>query len=72
MFLGMETAAYCVSHCKSVTVVGRSETPFQESLGSQLGNRIAKLFIDKGVKLKMSRAVTEIKGKTKVISLFLF
>lgn len=65
-FIGMETAAYCVSHCKSVTVVGRSETPFQESLGSQLGNRIAKLFTDKGVKLKMSRSVTEIKGETKV------
>lgn len=67
--LGMEAAAFCVSRCASVTVVGRSQAPFQESLGLALGERIAKLFTDKGVNLKMSKTLTAIKGESKVLIL---
>lgn len=67
-FIGMEAAAYCANNSKSVTVVGRSQTPFQETLGEAIGSRIAKLFTDKGVQLKMSRTITELKGDSKVES----
>lgn len=70
-FIGMEAAAFSVSHSSSVTVVGRSQVPFQESLGPDLGGRIAKLFTDKGVHLKMGKTLTEIKGDTQVESVIL-
>lgn len=70
-FIGMEAAAFCASHSGSVTVVGRSKTPFQETLGEAIGVRIAKLFTDKGVNFKMSTTITEIKGDSTVESVVL-
>ncbi|CAB0005860.1 unnamed protein product [Nesidiocoris tenuis] len=61
-FIGMEAAAFCNGKVKKVTVIGRSEVPFAESLGTALGGRIAKLFTDKGVHLKMKTTIRSFKG----------
>lgn len=47
-FTGMETAAYCIDKCASVTVIGRSSAPFQHVFGEEIGNRIKKEFKNKG------------------------
>ncbi|XP_014251477.1 apoptosis-inducing factor 3 isoform X2 [Cimex lectularius] len=65
-FIGMEAAAYCLGKVKSVTVVGRSSVPFAESLGNAMGERVAKLFKEKGVQMKMIITITSFLGEEKV------
>ncbi|XP_073989012.1 apoptosis-inducing factor 3-like isoform X2 [Rhodnius prolixus] len=63
-FIGMEVAAYCIKKCNqgSVTVIGRSSVPFAESLGTVVGERIARLFTEKGVKLRTGVTIDHLEG----------
>ncbi|XP_050443240.1 apoptosis-inducing factor 3-like isoform X2 [Adelges cooleyi] len=56
-FIGMEVAASAISRVKSVNVIGRSNVPFMESLGKDLGERVQELFESKGVVFKMKTSV---------------
>lgn len=53
----MEVAASTISKVKSVHVIGRSEVPFKESLGKEMGERIQELFESKGVAFHMKTSV---------------
>ncbi len=59
----MEAAAFAVGKVKSVTVFGRSEVPFENILGQEVGARIAKLYETKGVKLVMKSNVEKFLGE---------
>ncbi|XP_039289208.1 apoptosis-inducing factor 3 isoform X2 [Nilaparvata lugens] len=61
-FIGMETAAFCVSKVKSVTVVGTSAVPFENILGRAVGERITALFKEKGVHFVMKTSVKAYNG----------
>ncbi|VVC24249.1 FAD/NAD-linked reductase, dimerisation domain,Reductase, C-terminal,Pyridine nucleotide- [Cinara cedri] len=56
-FIGMEVAASAISKVKSVHVIGRSEVPFKESLGKEMGERVQELFESKGVVFHMKASV---------------
>ena len=43
--LGMESAATLVSKAASVTVVGKSKTPFAQVLGEQVGCALLKVWL---------------------------
>ncbi|KAK5638929.1 hypothetical protein RI129_013224 [Pyrocoelia pectoralis] len=49
-FIGMEVAAYCVDKAASVTVVSKTEVPFEQVFGKEVGQSVLKLFLEKGVK----------------------
>lgn len=49
-FVALEAAAYCVTRCKSVTVVGRDETPLRRSYGALVGERIKRFLMTAGVR----------------------
>jgi len=55
--LGMELAAANFSKVKSVHVIGRSDVPFKESLGKEIGERVQELFESKGVVFHMKASV---------------
>ncbi|XP_046442714.1 apoptosis-inducing factor 3-like isoform X2 [Daphnia pulex] len=61
-FIGMEVAAYLVDKAASVTVVGRSSTPFAHVFGSLIGRRLQQLHEEKGVKFIMDSEVGELLG----------
>ncbi|XP_008179248.1 apoptosis-inducing factor 3 isoform X2 [Acyrthosiphon pisum] len=56
-FIGMELAAATFSKVKSVHVIGRSDVPFKESLGKEIGERVQELFESKGVVFHMKTSV---------------
>jgi len=56
-FIGMEVAAATFSKVKSVHVIGRSDVPFKESLGKEIGERVQELFESKGVVFHMKTSV---------------
>lgn len=56
-FIGMEVAASNFSKVKSVHVIGRSDVPFKESLGREIGERVRELFESKGVIFHMNTSV---------------
>jgi len=53
----MEVAATAISKVKSVYVIGRSDVPFKESLGKEMGERVQELFESKGVVFYMKTSV---------------
>ncbi|XP_027129039.1 apoptosis-inducing factor 3 isoform X2 [Larimichthys crocea] len=61
-FVGMEIASYLIDKASSITVIGSSELPYQNTLGSEIGRAIMKILLEKNVKFHMSDHVTEIKG----------
>ncbi|KAI9561897.1 hypothetical protein GHT06_012859 [Daphnia sinensis] len=61
-FIGMEVAAYLVDKAASVTVVGRSSTPFVHVFGPLIGKRLQQLHEEKGVKFIMDAEVGELLG----------
>lgn len=61
-FIGMEVAAYLVDKAASVTVVGRSSTPFVHVFGPLIGKRLQQLHEEKGVKFIMDTEVGELLG----------
>ena len=58
-FIGMEVAAHLSDKAASVTVVGNSDIPFQNSLGPEIGAYIKQLHLDKGVKCTMEASPTD-------------
>lgn len=59
----MESAAFCASKVKSVMVLGKASVPFENILGKEIGERIAKLFTSKGVNLQMSSNIEKFVGE---------
>ena len=55
----MEVAAHLSDKAATVTVVGNSEIPFQNSLGPEIGSYIKQLHLDKGVKFVMETSPSE-------------
>lgn len=53
----MEVAAATISKVKSVHIIGRSDVPFKESLGKEMGERVQELFESKGVVFHMKASV---------------
>ncbi|EDV21585.1 uncharacterized protein TRIADDRAFT_59728 [Trichoplax adhaerens] len=49
-FIGMEIAAYLANKVQSVSVIGRSQTPFSATLGPRIGAALQKMHESKGVK----------------------
>lgn len=61
-FIGMEAAAYLVDSAASVTIIGRSTTPFSNVFGPLIGKRLQKLHEEKGVQFILDAEVTELLG----------
>uniref|UniRef100_A0A3Q0STN6 Apoptosis inducing factor mitochondria associated 5 n=1 Tax=Amphilophus citrinellus TaxID=61819 RepID=A0A3Q0STN6_AMPCI len=57
-FVGMEVASYLLDKASSITVIGSSEMPYQNTLGPEIG----KLTMLKNVKFYMNDNVTEVRG----------
>ncbi|XP_053986029.1 apoptosis-inducing factor 3 isoform X1 [Hylaeus volcanicus] len=62
-FIGMEAAAYCVSKCASVTIVGRGTIPLQSVFGTAIGNRVREEFEAKGIKFIFKNNITQFVAK---------
>ncbi|XP_057695494.1 apoptosis inducing factor mitochondria associated 4 isoform X2 [Corythoichthys intestinalis] len=61
-FIGMEVASYLANKASSVAIVGTTKYPFQQSLGSQIGQMTMQMLEEKNVKFYMNDSVTEIRG----------
>ncbi|XP_062521188.1 apoptosis-inducing factor 3-like [Corticium candelabrum] len=61
-FISMESAATLSSKASSVTVVGRSKTPFAQVLGEQVGQALLKMHKEKGNKFVFGMTPTEFVG----------
>uniref|UniRef100_A0A8B9GWL6 Apoptosis inducing factor mitochondria associated 4 n=1 Tax=Astyanax mexicanus TaxID=7994 RepID=A0A8B9GWL6_ASTMX len=62
-FIGMEVAAYLSDKAASVAVVGKSEFPYQLSLGPDIGKMTMKMLEEKNVKFYMNSGVAEMRGE---------
>ncbi|KAK3736315.1 hypothetical protein QZH41_020775 [Actinostola sp. cb2023] len=62
-FIGMEIAAFLAGKATSVTVVGRSEIPFANVLGKDIGGLLKKMHEEKGVKFISGQTAKEFKGQ---------
>nr|XP_033333253.1 apoptosis-inducing factor 3 isoform X2 [Megalopta genalis] len=62
-FIGMEAAAYCVSKCESVTVIGKGTVPLQSVFGAAIGNRVRQEFEGKGVKFLFGNNIAQFVAK---------
>ncbi|XP_011055207.1 PREDICTED: apoptosis-inducing factor 3-like [Acromyrmex echinatior] len=70
-FIGMESAAYCIDKCASVTVIGWDTVPFREIFGAVIGNRIKKEHEAKGVKFIFKNNIKQFipkKGEENVLA----
>ncbi|XP_069575589.1 apoptosis-inducing factor 3 [Brachyistius frenatus] len=61
-FVGMEVASYFIDKASSVTVIGSSELPYQNTLGPEIGKFTMMMLSEKDVKFYMNDNVTEVKG----------
>ncbi|XP_051258027.1 apoptosis-inducing factor 3 [Dicentrarchus labrax] len=61
-FVGMEIASYLIDKASSITVIGSSELPYQNTLGREIGRATMMMLSEKNVKFHMNDIVTEIKG----------
>ncbi|XP_068572206.1 apoptosis-inducing factor 3-like [Cebidichthys violaceus] len=61
-FVGMEVASYCIDKASSVTVIGSSELPYQNTLGREIGKVTLAMLSENNVKFYMNDNVTDIKG----------
>ncbi|XP_037604283.1 apoptosis-inducing factor 3 [Sebastes umbrosus] len=61
-FVGMEVASYLIGKAFSITVIGSSELPYQNTLGREIGKITMKMLSEKNVKFYMNDNVTEVKG----------
>lgn len=62
-FISMEAAAYCTNKCASITVVGRDTVPMEPVLGTEIGNRIAQEYEEKGIQFMFDTTITEFTPK---------
>ncbi|XP_004550289.1 apoptosis-inducing factor 3 [Maylandia zebra] len=61
-FVGMEVASYLTDKASSITVIGSSEMPYQNTLGPEIGKLTMTMLIERNVKFYMNDSVTEIRG----------
>ncbi|MEE6469212.1 hypothetical protein FKM82_008539 [Ascaphus truei] len=61
-FIGMEVAAFLSDKASSVSVIGRSDVPFQAVLGRQVGEVAMKLLQERGVTFHMGTEARELRG----------
>lgn len=61
-FVGMEVASYLLNKASSITVIGSSDLPYQNTLGKEIGKITLMMLAEKGVKFHMNEFVTEIRG----------
>ncbi|XP_024122390.1 apoptosis-inducing factor 3 isoform X2 [Oryzias melastigma] len=61
-FVGMEVASYLLDKAFSITVIGSSELPYQNTLGREVGRITMMMLSENNVKFYMNDMVTEIKG----------
>ncbi|XP_066534346.1 apoptosis inducing factor mitochondria associated 4 isoform X2 [Hoplias malabaricus] len=62
-FIGMEVAAYLSDKAASVAVVGKSEFPYQFSLGPDIGKMTMKMLEEKNVSFYTNDGVVEMRGE---------
>ncbi len=67
-FIGMESANSLAERGLEVTVVSLDETPFEHSLGKEIGKLIQKQYEGKGIKFKLGRKVKNFTEKEKTTS----
>ncbi|WP_310486359.1 FAD-dependent oxidoreductase [Chamaesiphon sp. VAR_69_metabat_338] len=63
-FIGMEVAAGLTQRGIKVTVVSPDSLPFEQILGTQIGELFYKVHAENGVTFKMGRKVTQIEGES--------
>ncbi|XP_030009369.1 apoptosis-inducing factor 3-like [Sphaeramia orbicularis] len=71
-FVGMEIGSYLIGKASSITIIGSSEQPYQNTLGPEIGKITMKMLSDKNVKFYMNDNVTEVRhenGKVKEVVL---
>ncbi|XP_023144569.1 apoptosis-inducing factor 3 [Amphiprion ocellaris] len=61
-FVGMEVASYMIGKASSITVIGSSELPYQNTLGREIGRVTMTMLSEKDVKFYMNDSVIEVKG----------
>ncbi|XP_030602510.1 apoptosis-inducing factor 3 [Archocentrus centrarchus] len=61
-FVGMEVASYLLDKASSITVIGSSEMPYQNTLGPEIGKLTMLMLTEKNVKFYMNDNVTEVRG----------
>ncbi|KAL3970872.1 calcipression-3 [Sarotherodon galilaeus] len=61
-FVGMEVASYLTDKASSITVIGSSEMPYQNTLGPEIGKLTMTMLIERNVKFYMNDNVTEVRG----------
>jgi NADPH-dependent 2,4-dienoyl-CoA reductase/sulfur reductase-like enzyme len=61
-FIGMESAATLIGKAATVTVVGKSKTPFAQVLGEQVGHALLKMHEEKGNKFVLGEMPSEFVG----------
>lgn len=62
-FISMEIAAYLAGKAASVSVIGRSNVPFKQVFGQEMGARIKELYESKGVVFHLKTHVKKFLGK---------
>uniref|UniRef100_A0A3Q1I3I5 Rieske domain-containing protein n=1 Tax=Anabas testudineus TaxID=64144 RepID=A0A3Q1I3I5_ANATE len=61
-FVGMEVASYLIDKALSITVIGSSEMPYQNTLGPEIGKVTMMMLSEKNVRFYMNDNVTEVRG----------
>ncbi|KAM7374515.1 hypothetical protein PAMP_007168 [Pampus punctatissimus] len=61
-FVGMEVASYLIDKASSITVIGSSELPYQNTLGPEIGRFTMMMLLEKNIKFFMNDNVTEVRG----------
>ncbi|XP_044079085.1 apoptosis-inducing factor 3 [Siniperca chuatsi] len=61
-FVGMEIASYLIDKASSITVIGSSELPYQNTLGREVGRVTMMMLSEKNVSFYMNDIVTEVRG----------
>ncbi|KAF0038628.1 hypothetical protein F2P81_009112 [Scophthalmus maximus] len=61
-FVGMEVASYLIDKASSITVIGSSELPYQNTLGPEIGKVTMMMLSEQGVRFYMNDMVAEVRG----------
>ncbi|XP_075887955.1 apoptosis-inducing factor 3 [Nelusetta ayraudi] len=61
-FVGMEIASYLIGKASSITIIGSTELPYQNTLGPDIGKATMMMLSEKNVRFYMNDNVTEIRG----------
>ncbi|MBF4585683.1 NAD(P)/FAD-dependent oxidoreductase [Curtobacterium sp. VKM Ac-2887] len=65
-FVGAEVASACVDRGLPVTIVERADVPFRRVLGPTVGAELGRLYVDRGVDLRLGRSVRRLLGDDRV------